>query len=93
MEIGNLWIIPLSILFNSGLYWLLKHYLVKWYCRRFLSDTAQLECDLKAPTEGVANGTAVNGTANGHVKSSEKEVMYNGKKLVTDGDVNGVSME
>lgn len=92
MEIGNLWLIPLSIIGNCSLYWVLKHYLVKWFCRSFLSESVQLECDLKKKKKQTKNehenGMVV---ANGYKASNKGK--YGGKKLVTDGDVNGVSME
>ena len=101
MEIGNLWLIPVSIFFNFSLYWVQKHYLIKWFCRNFLYDSVQLECDIKSKKtdSDVANGDA-NGAAavvsNGyhakeenHISSSE----HTGKKLVTDGEINGCAME
>lgn len=87
MEIGNLWLIPVSILFNCGLYLLLKHYLVKWFCRYFLSTSVLLECTLNKKLQ--ANGAAVR---NGLTKPSEKDYC-GGRKLVTDGEVATVSME
>ena len=102
MEIGNLWLIPVSIFLNSSLYWVQKHYLIKWFCRRFLSNSVQLECDLKTNQDTIANGSLSNGNgqlANGNTSEkhkkydSSKTITYEGKKLVTDGEVNGVAME
>ncbi len=97
MEVGNLWLIPLSLLFNSGLFWLQKHYLVKWYCRRFLAESVVLECDLNNNrTNSNANGFGAG--SNGHcsngkgVNNSELKVPCK-KKTVTDGDISAVSME
>lgn len=98
MEIGNLWLIPFSIFLNSSLYWVQKHYLIKWFCRRFLTDSVQLECDLKnnQKESSISNGNAA-GLSNGHVKdakeSSHSATDYSGKKLVTDGEINGIAME
>ena len=100
MEIGNLWLIPVSIFLNISLYWVQKHYLIKWFCRTFLTDSVQLECDLKKMKKepSVSNGNA-SGLSNGHVKGvkdakeSHKATEYSGKKLVTDGEINGVAME
>ena len=95
MEIGNLWLIPVSIFFNCSLYWVQKHYLIKWFCRRFLSESVQLECDLpshenaNAKSNGLTD-TRANGFSGG--KASDKGT-YHGKKLVSQGDVNGVAME
>ena len=86
MEIGNLWLIPVSIFLNVSLYWVQKHYLIKWFCRRFLSDSVQLECDLKKDSD-VSNGNITNGHHVQEMKASK------GKKLVTDGEINGVAME
>ena len=92
MELGNLWLIPLSILFNSSLYWVQKHYLIKWFCRTFLTDSVQLECDLKK--KQPSGGSTANGVvANGHAGPAEPAGTYQGKKIVTDGEVNGVAME
>lgn len=103
MEVGNLWLIPVSIFLNISLYQVQKHYLIKWFCRTFLTSSVQLECDLKAQ-ESSANGTCHN-TANGVAKSNgvpaatknselhHEEGTYHGKKIVTDGEVNGVAME
>lgn len=91
MEIGNLWLIPISIFLNSSLYWVQKHYLIKWFCRRFLSESVQLECDL--PSHENVNGltdTRANGFSGGKV--SEKGT-YHGKKLVSQGDMNGIATE
>jgi hypothetical protein len=97
MEVGNLWLIPFSILLNVSLYQVQKHYLVKWFCRTFLSSSVQLECDLKLK-QSSANGTShntSNGVANGGSATSNNKISdpYHGKKLVTDGEVNGVAME
>lgn len=101
MEVGNLWLIPFSICLNISLYQVQKHYLVKWFCRTFLSKSVQLESDLKAK-QSSTNGSCYN-TANGvamsnGVSATNGEVhhwkdTYYGKKLVTDGEVNGVAME
>lgn len=97
MEIGNLWLIPVSIFLNSSLYWVQKHYLIKWFCRKFLSGSVQLECDLPPKKEGIANGTVADSTSNGQLPAekydSDKSTTYNGKKVVTDGEINGVAME
>ena len=102
MELGYLWLIPVSICLNSSLYLIQKHFLIKWFCRTFLSSSVQLECDLKHEGEPVSNGTA---TSNGQLSNgqplvkqlkkydSNQRITYNGKKLVTDGEVNGVAME
>lgn len=100
MEVGNLWLIPISIFLNTSLYWVQKHYLIKWFCRTFLSKSVQLECDLKAKQRGdytTDSGTPNGVTANGVVPTTSRKPhekgTYYGKKLVTDGDVNGVAME
>lgn len=90
MEVGNLWLIPVSIFLNSSLYWLQKHYLIKWFCRKFLSNSVQLECDLELEQEVVANGV-VNGQLTNEQLPSKK--LKKKKKLVTDGEVNGIAME
>ena len=91
MEVGNLWLIPFSILFNSGFYWLQKHYLIKWYCRRFLSESVVLKCDLNNK-QSHSNGTNGAMHANG-IDSCEAKDNYVKRKIVTDGDIAGVSME
>ncbi len=99
MEVGNLWIIPLSILFNSSLYWVQKHYLVKWFCRKFLSKSVQLECDLKQSQENAKVTALSNGVTSqsNHRTVSDTKIPpqedSHGKKLVTEGEVNGVAME
>lgn len=100
MEVGNLWLIPFSICLNISLYQVQKHYLVKWFCRTFLSKSVQLESDLKAKqssTNGFCRANGIATLSNG-VPATDGEVhhekgTYYGKKLVTDGEVNGVAME
>lgn len=94
MEMEYLWLIPFSIFLNSSLYWVQKHYLIKWFCRKFLSDSVQLECDLKAQNKnyGHSNG-AVASVSNGQLNEGTKQGSQNERKLVTDGEINGVSME
>ena len=87
MDVGNLWLIPASIFFNVTLYQAMKHYLVKWFCRRFLRKSVVLECDVKG--EQRTNGAVV---ANGHVKQNKGD-FYGGRKLVTDAQVACISME
>lgn len=100
MEVGNLWLIPVSIFLNSSLYWIQKHYLIKWFCRTFLSGSVQLECDLKTTEAEVTNGSVPNGQmTNGELPKklkkydSNQRITYKGKKLVTDGEICGVAME
>ncbi len=98
MEIGNLWLIPVSIFLNSSLYWVQKHYLIKWFCRTFLYDSVQLECDLKNTKKdlAVANGNSSvlsNGYLTQDVKENHSASEYGGKKLVTQGEINGIAME
>lgn len=103
MEIGNLWLIPISIFLNISLYWVQKRYLVKWFCRTFLSKSVQLECDLSKAKQSSASGCIASGsTPNGLIANdhdgltsttSHEKGTYYGKKLVTDGEVNGVAME
>ena len=85
MEVGNLWLIPVSIFCNSSLYWIQKRFILKWFCRQFLSKTVQLECDVKT-TKLNGMGT----TKNGYIGMTEE---HSRKKLVTDGDINAVAME
>ena len=108
MEVGYLWLIPISIFLNVSLYQVQKHYLIKWFCRTFLTSSLQLECDLKAKqsstngtchntSNGVAksNGVSTAATKNSelHVHHVHEEGTYYGKKIVTDGEVNGIAME
>ena len=66
---------------------LLKRYLVKWFCRSFLSKSVVLESTLK--NKRPSNGVAV---INGLTKPREKDY-YGGRKLVTNGEVATVSVE
>lgn len=92
MDVGYFWLIPISIFLNTSLYWVQKHYLIKWFCRKFLSKSVQLECDLKAK-QSIANGASQsNGVVANGVGHHEKGTYY-GRKLVTDGEVNGIAME
>lgn len=101
MEIGNLYLIPISIFLNFSLFWVQKHYLIKWFCRAFLYDSVQLECDLKKEDQKKTNGSAIsNGDAtvvsNGYHKVEQEDLApskHTGKKLVTNGDISGCAME
>ena len=90
MEVGNLWLIPFSVLFNSSLYFLQKHYLIKWFCRRFLTETVVLECDLN-DKKTLSNGTTK--TTNGVVQANGVTNQHSKKKIVTDGEIASVAME
>jgi len=94
MALGNLWLIPFSVVLNSGLYFLQKHYLLKWICRRFLSKTVVLECDLK-DKKTLSNGTTktTNGVVHANGVDSSGAKKHVEKKLVTDGDIASASME
>lgn len=78
-------LIPVSVVWNLSLYWLQKYFLVKWFCRNTLSSSVQLQCDLKPAEDPVK--------VPGDQKHAERRVGQAGVKLVTDEDVNKISME
>ena len=63
-----LWLVTGTLVFTTTSYFLLKHYLIEWGCRKFLKGRVRINSDLKT-IEANQNGHAhvTNGMAAGMV--------------------------